>query len=432
LDHPNICKLLATFEEGRNLYFIMELCEGGELFDRIIENGFVSERTTSIILAQVCSALSYAHGRGIAHRDIKPENVVFCTKDRDDNRIKLIDWGLATNFEGGMTKAVGSMTYAAPEVISSQDRKAYSEACDLWSVGVLTYVMLCGKPPFWGSREQHYKAARAERYPFRDDPWDKMNPEAKDFVKNLLKANPAARTPIGQAAKHPWLLSAPTEGSTENTGSVLSNLKNFAGQSTFSRLCITAVARQLDHAHLKDIHKVFREMDADGNGVLSIEEVTTALRKLNGDTGAEMDLKDVEELFKKLDADGSKTIDYTEFCAAGLGQKTSSQDDVIWAAFKTFDLDNSGWISVENLKTILDSADVKDVWSSNVCEEVGQEIIQKFDTNGDGRITFEEWQQLMTGCWSKTKTETSDVANSVSAYDLLSQVSGLDMSALAK
>jgi len=432
LDHPNICKLLATFEEGRNLYFIMELCEGGELFDRIIENGFVSERTTSIILVQVCSALSYAHGRGIAHRDIKPENVVFCTKDRDDTRIKLIDWGLATNFEGGMTKAVGSMTYAAPEVISSQDRKAYSEACDLWSVGVLTYVMLCGKPPFWGTREQHYKAARAERYPFRDDPWDRMNPDAKDFVKNLLKASPAARTPIGQAAKHPWLLSAPTEGSTENTGAVLSNLKNFAGQSTFSRLCITAVARQLDHAHLKDIHKVFREMDTDGNGVLSVEEVTTALRKLNGDTGAQMDLKDVEELFKKLDADGSKTIDYTEFCAAGLGQKTSSQDDVIWAAFKTFDLDNSGWISVENLKTILDSADVKDVWSANVCEEVGQEIIQKFDTNGDGRITFEEWQQLMTGCWSKTKTETTDVVKSVSAYDLLAQVSGLDMSTLAK
>merc|ERR1719310_1364824 len=206
----------------------MELCEGGEVFDRIIETGFISERTTSVIVAQVCAALAYAHGRGIAHRDIKPENVVFCTNDRDDLRVKLIDWGLATNFEGsGMTKAVGSMTYAAPEVIASQDRKVYTEACDIWSKGVLTYVMLCGKPPFWGTREQHYRAARNERYPFSDPPWDTMNPQAKDFVRGCLKATPADRLPIGDCVKHPWVVSASTEGSTEHRSAVIGNLKCF-------------------------------------------------------------------------------------------------------------------------------------------------------------------------------------------------------------
>jgi len=424
LDHPNICKLLATFEEGRNMYFIMELCEGGEVFDRIIETGFITERTSSIIVAQVASALAYAHDRGIAHRDIKPENVVFCTKERDDLRVKLIDWGLATKFsdEGGMTKAVGSMTYAAPEVISSQDRRSYTEACDLWSMGVLTYVMLCGKPPFWGTREQHFKAAKNERYPFRDDPWDRMNPQAKDFVKQLLKAKPENRLKIKECVTHPWLATPPAETS-ECASGVLANLKNYSAQSTFSRMCITAVARQLDHKHLKDIHQVFRSMDKDGNGVLSIAEVTEGIKALGGDAS------NVQQIFHNIDMDGSNQIDYTEFCAAGLGEKTSLQNDVIWAAFKTFDVDNTGDISVENLRTILDNADVQDVWSADVCKQVGEEVIAKFDKDGDNRIGFEDWRELMTRCWTTKKAETPTgkdaQRDSIGAYDILLKVSEL-------
>jgi len=430
LDHPGICKLLATFEEGRFMFFVMELCEGGEVFDRIIETGHLSERATSSIIQQVTTALAYAHGRGIAHRDIKPENVVFCTAERSDMRVKLIDWGLATYTAETMTKAVGSMTYAAPEVIASQDRKQYSEACDLWSVGVLTYVMLCGKPPFWGTREQHYKAARNERYPFKEDPWDRMNPQAKDFVSKLLKAKPEERPKCAEIVKHPWLATAPHEGNEEAKSSVVANLQNFAAQSTFSRMCITAVARQLDHKHLKDIHQVFRDMDTDGNGTLSMTEVAVGIKAMVGDS---MDQKKIDDLCAKLDIDGSNSIDYTEFCAAGLGAKTGVQDDVIWAAFKTFDVDNSGFIDVANLQVILDSTDVKNSWSAEVCAEVGAEIIAKFDRDKDGKITFEDWQALMAGCWNKVKTdhpEGSTQAAGVSAYDLMAKVSGLKASAL--
>mmetsp|Transcript_1783 Transcript_1783/g.3044 ORF Transcript_1783/g.3044 Transcript_1783/m.3044 type:complete len:592 (-) Transcript_1783:71-1846(-) len=418
LDHPNICKLLATFEEGRNIFFIMELCEGGEVFDRIIENGFITEKVAATILAQVCSALAYAHYRGIAHRDIKPENVVFCTKEPDDNRVKVIDWGLATNFtESAMTKAVGSMTYAAPEVIASNDQKAYTAACDLWSVGVLAYVMLCGKPPFWGSREQHYKNAKNERYPFKAPPWDRMNPDAKDFVKVLLKAKPAERLPMEKVVQHAWLVSPPTESDSTLSASVVSNLKEFSAQSTFSRLCITAVARQLDHKQLKDIHKVFREMDLDGNGVLTANEVKQGMSKMGGGLGG----ADIDAMFANLDMDGSHTIDYTEFCAAALGQFNSSQDDVIWAAFKTFDLENTGYITVDNLKKILDSADVKDIWSADVCEDVGRDIVAMYDKDGDGSISFDDWRKLMGECWQKKR----DVNFAESPYDLLAKVSKL-------
>jgi len=427
LDHPNICKLLATFEEGRNMFFVMELCEGGEVFDRIIETGSITEKTVAVIIHQVCSALCHAHGLGIAHRDIKPENVVFCTKDRNDLSIKLIDWGLACATAEGMTKAVGSMTYAAPEVISSQDRKSYTEKCDIWSTGVMTYVMLCGKPPFWGTREQHYKAAKNERYPMNDPPWDKMNPDAKDFVKKLLRAKPASRLDIKDCVAHKWLQDGQksTGANDEVNLSVFKNLDNFCAQSTFKRMCVTAVARQLDHKHLKDIHQVFRDMDSDGNGVLSSEEIARGLTKLSGSA---VDAEKMKQIFKRMDVDGSNSIDYTEFCAAGLDQKTTSQDDVIWAAFKTFDLDNSGYITIENLQKVLNSADTKDVWSADVCKEVGAEIVAKFDKDGDGRISFEDWRGIMEACWSRTKAPDAGGAGTAAgngAYDLLTKVSAL-------
>jgi calcium-dependent protein kinase len=422
LDHPNICKLLATFEQGQRMFFVMELCTGGEVFDRIVELGKLSERMTANIVGQVASALSYAHGRGIAHRDIKPENVVFCSEDPNDLSVKLIDWGLAVSIKEGMTKAVGSMTYAAPEVIASQDRKQYDESCDLWSIGVLTYVMLCGKPPFWGSREQHYKAARNERYPFTGDPWDRMNPHGKDFVKSLLKAKPADRMKIGAVVTHPWLTLPSSEVSNESANAVIANLTNFCNQSTFSRLCITAVARQLDHNHLKDIHQVFRAMDKDGNGVLSMEEIANGLAEMSGNS---MDHKQIKELSQKLDIDGSNSIDYTEFCAAGLDQNTSFKQDVIWAAFKTFDIDNTGYISVDNLRQILDSADVKDTWSSDVCAQVGQEIVEQFDKDKDGKINFEDWRLIMQRCWESTKGGPETEFKELRAADLLSKVSEL-------
>jgi len=423
LDHPNICKLLATFEQDRTMYFIMELCEGGEVFDRIIENGFITEAVCADIISQVAAALAYVHARGIAHRDIKPENVVFCSQDRNDTHIKVIDWGLAMDFlEKPMTDAVGSFTYAAPEVIESQDIKSYTAACDLWSLGVLTYVMLCGKPPFWGTQRQHLSSARSEKYPISGGPWDEMNPHAIDFVKGLLKAKASDRTPVSTACNHPWFTSAKQKDavSKDHSMEVLKNLKNFGDATTFTRMCIAAVARQMDHAALKDIHAVFRELDANGDGVLCFTEILSGFKRMFGEASDEY--KSVDETFHLLDLDGSGSVDYTEFCAAGLGQKRSMQDDVMWAAFKAFDRDNSGYVHKEDLQSMLASADMHDSWTPEICEQVGNEIIQKFDKDGDGQISFEDWKHLMSACWEKKQSVEGPISN---PYDLLVQVSKL-------
>jgi calcium-dependent protein kinase len=433
LDHPNICKLLGTFEQERDMYFIMELCEGGELFDRIIQMGHVDEKLTSNIVRQVSSGLFYAHGRGIAHRDIKPENVVFCSKDIKDTTIKLIDWGLAMSFLGKpMTSAVGSFTYAAPEVIMSQNVKAYTQACDLWSLGVLTYVMLSGKPPFWGSQHQHLRNAQAEKYPMSGAPWDRMKDEAKSFVKALLKANPSKRMTIEQVCAHPFLTKS-VEGSApvEQTQTVLKNLKSFGNASSFSKMCITAVARQLGHTHLKDIHSVFRELDANGDGTLSMEEVSMGLATMFGEGSPEY--QEAKQLYEGMDLDGSHAIDYTEFCAAGLSQKETSSDSIIWGAFKAFDLDNSGFLELRDIQQILDHADVQDVFSSDVCKQCAEEILDKFDRDKDKKISFDDWKQLMSKAWEQDEgmptspTAKNGSLRSLGAYDLLSQVNQLSL-----
>jgi calcium-dependent protein kinase len=433
LDHPNICKLLATFEQGKTMFFVMELCEGGELFDKIVNSGVghLTEKYSSIIVHQVAAALAYTHNLGIAHRDLKPENVVFCSKEPEDTNIKVIDWGLAMSFTGTrMTAAVGSFTYAAPEVICSKNVLTYTSACDLWSLGVLTYVMLSGKPPFWGSTKQHLDNAKQEKYPLKGSPWDKMNASAKDFVKVLIKANPKQRMEIQDVVKHPWFTSVRRNSAApeEDSADVFKNLQQFSNGSTFTKMCMVAVARQLDHKGLKDIHQVFRDMDVNGDGVLSFQEVSDGFKKIFGEDSPQY--KDVKDTFGKLDLDGSGTIDYTEFCAAGLGSRAASQEDAIWAAFKTFDVSNTGKITKEDLTKILDKSDVTDVWSAKVCAEVAQEILNKFADVGDGMISFEDFKKMMKDLWDKSQAPTiGGIAipglSGFSAYDMLAEVNAL-------
>merc|ERR1719210_1177835 len=163
LDHPCICKLFETFEEGLYKYFVMEYCEGGELLDKINENGHIDEGISVGIISQVTSALHYAHNKSIAHRDIKPDNIMFCSKDPLDGRIKVIDWGLASHFNGkSMMAAVGACLFAAPEVLNPG--KVYDCSCDMWSLGIVTYLMLCGQMPITGSYERVLFLAKAEKY----------------------------------------------------------------------------------------------------------------------------------------------------------------------------------------------------------------------------------------------------------------------------
>jgi len=409
LDHPNICRLLETYEERRHMFFVMEFCEGGEVFDRIMDNERIQEEDTSMIVNQVASALKYAHDRGIAHRDMKPENIVYCSKDPSDNSVKVIDWGLGFYFgQARMSSTVGSLTYAAPEVLESKTSKGYSSECDQWSLGVLTYVMLCGKPPFWGNYNEQLRRMKAEKFPMNDATWQQTSQEAKDLIKALLKVDPRKRLPLEQVLEHPWLQTRRSNIDKIVMQEVLANIRQFSNVNQFFSICVASAARNLDHHSLRDVHRVFCKMDTDGNGVLELHEVKTGFEQIYGKDSEQF--RDVEEMFKRLDLDGSGSIDYTEFCAAGIGARTSTEESVLWAAFKTFDVeDDNGKISVSEIQQVLQNADVNKVWSKEVCEDVAREICERGDQDGDGSLDFDEWLQLMRDMATK-KRESHEAA----------------------
>jgi calcium-dependent protein kinase len=310
---------------------------------------------------------------------------------------------------------------------------AYTEACDLWSLGVVVYVMLSGKPPFWGTRAKHLETARRENYPLDIAPWPSLSANAKDFVKRLLKADPSKRMSIDDCCNHPWLTANLYPEDPESQRLVIQNMRQFQNAGLFQSMCVTAVARQLDFSKLQGIHSVFRTMDKNGDGYLCINEVREGFKQIHGENSTEY--KELEDTFKCLDLDGSGIIDYTEFCAAGMGQHTALQDESIWAAFKTFDIDNTNTISPAELEKVLASADVKNAFTPEVCASVASKMLSKYDKDGDGAINYDEWVGVMRQVWAENKPASSGDGESADAqaletssswaYDLLLKVSKL-------
>jgi len=395
LDHPNICRLLESFEDERIIYLVMEYCEGGELFDRIVQEKSFDEQNAANIVVQVASALRYAHSRNIAHRDLKPENVCFCKKETDaQGQVKVIDWGLSGLFEGDdmLQTAVGSLSYTAPEVLRRSI--AYDTSCDLWSLGVLIYVMLSGKPPFWGNQQVIVQRILHAKYPMTGHPWDLISSEAKSIIKGLLVVDPSERMGITDVMDHSWLRDRHTNVSNPQAASaILDNMRNYKGLSTFRSLCVSAVARHLDHHDLEAVHMVFRELDKNGDGVLSLDEVKNGFRRIYGDkVGTDAD---IEKLFRAMDIGCSGSIDYTEFCAAAVNFKSGVTEDVLWSAFRAFDLDNTGMISVGELARTLEAGLKIPGADTDSFHQAAQVFIERYDVSGDRMIDFEEWKHMI-------------------------------------
>jgi len=203
VSHPNIISLKALYDTDENLYLVMELVTGGELFDKIVEKGQYTEREASIVVKKILDAVQYLHSLHIAHRDLKPENLLL--KSGDDTEVMLSDFGLSKIIgeEQMMRTACGTPYYVAPEVLAAT---GYDKEVDLWSVGVITYLLLCGFPPFYGDGlpEVFEQIMKAE-YDFPEPYWDDISSEAKDLINHLLVVDPAKRLTADQALQHPWI-----------------------------------------------------------------------------------------------------------------------------------------------------------------------------------------------------------------------------------
>lgn len=203
VDHPNILKLFEVFEDDDEFYLVMELVSGKELFDKIVEKGQYSERDAANIVRQIVSAVEYLHDNGIAHRDLKPENLLSAGDDEEEI-IKIADFGFSKNFgEEKLMTSCGSPGYVAPEVLTCE---SYDKSVDMWSVGVIIYILLCGYPPFYADNAPAlFKKIMDVKYDFDDPSWDDVSEEAKDLIRNLLVKDPKKRLTAGEVAKSPWV-----------------------------------------------------------------------------------------------------------------------------------------------------------------------------------------------------------------------------------
>ncbi|XP_040279994.1 calcium/calmodulin-dependent protein kinase type 1G-like [Bufo bufo] len=203
IKHDNIVTLEDIYESSSHFYLVMQLVSGGELFDRILERGVYTEKDASTVIRQVLSAVKYLHDNGIVHRDLKPENLLYLTPD-ENAKIMITDFGLSKMEESGiMSTACGTPGYVAPEVLA---QKPYSKAVDCWSIGVITYILLCGYPPFYEETESKlFEKIKDGSYEFESPFWDDISKSAKDFIDCLLEKDPKKRYNCESALKHPWI-----------------------------------------------------------------------------------------------------------------------------------------------------------------------------------------------------------------------------------
>ncbi|XP_071624305.1 calcium/calmodulin-dependent protein kinase type 1G isoform X1 [Heliangelus exortis] len=203
IKHENIVTLEDIYESTTHYYLVMQLVSGGELFDRILERGVYTEKDASVVIHQVLTAVKYLHENGIVHRDLKPENLLYLTPE-ENSKIMITDFGLSKMEQNGiMSTACGTPGYVAPEVLA---QKPYSKAVDCWSIGVITYILLCGYPPFYEETESKlFEKIKEGYYEFESPFWDDISESAKDFIRHLLEKNPTTRFTCEEALRHPWI-----------------------------------------------------------------------------------------------------------------------------------------------------------------------------------------------------------------------------------
>ena len=388
LDHPSILKVFELFEDDQRYYMVTEACEGGELFDYLIQTKKLSEHVAAHIMFQVFSAMCFCHAKGIVHRDLKPENLLIDSIARNGEiSIKVIDFGTSTLVDKNqkLRAKLGTPYYIAPEVL----RQDYNEKCDIWSCGVILFILLSGYPPFSGRNDEEImQSIRNGRFAFHAQHWSHVSDDAKAFIRKLLEVDYNRRPSAEECLKDPWLqrYHAKTLSNTvPNVGS-WENLKSFnTGTHLKQAFMSFIVAQLLSKEQTNQLKEEFQALDANGDGRLSREEL---LKGYCRHMPEEKALEIVNHVMTTVDTDGSGFIEYSEFIAAAMNHETLLSKNYLEQAFHACDRDNSGAISVAELREMLGEGNVEN-------EGVWDRLIREADKNGDGEIDLREFTSLM-------------------------------------
>ena len=384
MDHPNIIKLYEVFESERSLYLVMEECKGGEVFDKIVERiqakQMYSEKDAANIIQQVMSCIQYCHNHNICHRDLKPENLLYLNPGSErDNRIKVIDFGLSQSADKLKTK-VGTAYYVSPEILKGN----YTQLCDIWSAGVILYILLTGDPPFNGASDQIiYNKIMKFDFSFPENKWKHISKEAKDLLQNHMLVPENKRATAKKVLEHTWFKNAPDVPLT-SLGFTTNFFIDYIQGSNMKKMSLMYIASRLDENEINNLKKVFSAFDKSKDGQISYEELRQGLIQLKSNRITE---QDIYFLFQALDVDRNGKIDYTEFIAATLQRANYLRNDRLLEAFLNFDKDKSGKITKEELLEALKA--------NKTQEKEIEKYIKAVDKNKDGKIDYNEFLDLM-------------------------------------
>jgi calcium-dependent protein kinase len=379
--HPNIVNIKGAYEDVTSVHLVMELCAGGELFDRIIQRGHYSEAKAAELTRTIVGVVEACHSLGVMHRDLKPENFLF-SNHSEDAALKTTDFGLSVFFKPGeiFTDVVGSPYYVAPEVL----RKHYGPEADVWSAGVILYILLSGVPPFWAETEQGiFEQVLKSELDFVSDPWPKISESAKDLLRKMLNPNVAKRLKSHQVLCHPWIREDGVAPDRPIDPAVQTRLKQFSAMNKLKKIAIRVIAESLSEEEIAGLKEMFLMMDSDGSGAISFEELKEGLKKV----GSNLMEADIRQLMDAADVDHDGTIDYGEFLAATLNLNKIEREENLYAAFSYLDKDKSGYLTTDELQQACN-----DFHMGDMCVE---DLIREVDQDNDGRIDYNEFVTMM-------------------------------------
>ena len=394
LDHPNIMKVFEYYNYDNCLFIISELLSGGELFDKIKENKFLKEDVSAYLMKQIFSAVDFCHEKKIIHRDLKPENVLIESEEEASKEfftVKLIDFGTSDKMKKGQNfnLQVGTPYYTAPEVLKNN----YNEKCDLWSCGVIMYLMLCGKQPFEGENDEEiYEKIRNCKINFNDEEWDNISHDAKDLIKKLLIKDINKRYSSREALAHPWIVKNKNivKIDKDKFAEIVKNLRNYSAKLKLQQSTLAYIVHNLVHKEDCDyLRQVFIALDDNGDGKLTKDELINGLTIILEKNEA---TTEVNRLFEIIDVDGNGFIEYEEFLRAGLDKRKILTENNLETAFKLYDINKKGKINAKELGIVLGGG------PDNVDENVWQELIDEADIDKDGVINYDDFKGIMEQC----------------------------------
>ncbi|CAI0556859.1 unnamed protein product [Linum tenue] len=379
-EHPHVVKIKDTYEDSMFVHLVMELCAGGELFDRIVAKGHYSEKEAAKLIKTIVGVVETCHSLGVMHRDLKPENFLF-DNPSDDAKLKSIDFGLSIFYKPGQifNDVVGSPYYVAPEVLL----KYYGPEIDVWSAGVILYILLCGVPPFWAETESGiFRQILHGKIDFVSEPWPSISDSAKELIKKMLEKDPRKRISAHEVLCDPWIVDdlAPDK---PLDSAVLSRLKQFYAMNKLKKMALRVIAERMSEEEIGGLKELFKMIDTDNSGTITFEELKSGLQRV----GSELMESEIKALMEAADIDNSGTLDYGEFLAATLHLNKMEREENLAAAFAYFDKDGSGYITIDELQ--------------QACKDFGlgedplEDIIKEIDKDNDGRIDYEEFTAMM-------------------------------------